>query len=103
MEITLIFCLLALWFLITFLYICFWTIGNRFKEKQNIFDYEKHGRFLIKLSGIYLIFSLMWILFLVFTKGLTDEFLIGVNFSVVALLVSLGTFFLSKSNFQIKK
>jgi hypothetical protein len=89
--------LLAIWFLITFLYICFWIIGNRIKEKPDLFDYEKNGRFLIRLAIIYLIFGTIYILFLFVTKGLTDEFVIGMNFSIVALFVSIGSFFLSKS------
>ena len=97
MEESLFFVLLVMWFLITFLYICFWIIGNNFKEKLDVFDYEKNGRLLIRLSVVYLIFGTIWILFLFITKGLTDEFVIGMNFSIVALFVSIGTFFLTKS------
>jgi hypothetical protein len=101
MEISLIFVLLVIWFLITFLYICFWIIGNRLKEKLDKFDYEKNGRLLIRLSVLYLIFGMIWILFLFITKGLTDEFVIGMNFSIVALFVSIGTFFLTKSQCKL--
>ena len=105
MENTLDYVLLVIWFLVTFIYLCTWLIGNRIKEKSSI-NYGEKGRNCIRIAMFLLIFYTIWIIYKFLTllnmdflrSSNMDDLIISSGFALVALFVSIGTFYLSKEN-----
>jgi|WetSurMetagenome_2_1015567.scaffolds.fasta_scaffold1382069_1 hypothetical protein len=97
MDNSLIDLLLVLWFFLTGLYLCFWIVGSKIRDKLPVQNDEQTGLFLIRVAMVYLVFIMGAILFLAVTGQTTLQFIIGALFSLTALLISLGLFFMSRS------
>jgi len=100
MDNSLIDCLLVIWFLVTAIYICFWSIGNGINDKIKDQDLREKARGIIIFCEIVLIFLSIWIIFLFITTGIKSETIISLLFSTVAILLSIALFFINKSQNQ---
>jgi hypothetical protein len=97
MDSVLIDTLLFIWFFVTSLYIFFWIIGNKIRDNPSNFDDEKIGRFLIRVAQVILAFALFYTILIFITEGLNPQTIVGLLISMVALLISMGLFFINSS------